>query len=104
MALDFPLMLALVRAIGAPSCDTNLLHNVQSGILMPTEFTLGLRSGLRCELRSNISVNGPGSRSFNISSPTEQFVHLQSKDKGIYVTQHEKKVLKLMRTQNLTTF
>ena len=76
MALDFPLMLALVSAIGAPSCDTNLVHTPQSGILMPTECTPGLRSGLSSELRSNISVNGPGRRSFSISSPTEQFAHL----------------------------
>ena len=76
MALDFPLMLALVNAIGAPSCDTNLVHTPQSGILMPTECTPGLRSGLRSELRSNISVNGPGRSSFSNSSPTKHFAHL----------------------------
>jgi len=83
MALDFPLMLALVSAIGTPSCDTNFMHTALSGILMPTDRMPLLRSGLRCELRSNISVNGPGRRSFSISCPTEQFAHLQSTDEGI---------------------
>ena len=73
-------MLALVSAMGVPSCDTNLMHTALSGILIPTECTPGLRSGLRCEFRSNISVNGPGRRSFNISSPTEQFAHLYKTD------------------------
>ena len=86
MALDCPLMLALVRAIGSPSCDTNLVHTALSGILIPTECTPGLRSGLRCELRSNISVNGPGRRSFNNSSPTEQFAHLRIKERYMYNT------------------
>jgi len=76
IALDLPLMLALVRAIGSPSCATSLIHSALSGILMPTDCTPGFRSGLRFVLLSRISVNGPGSSSLSISSPMEQFDHL----------------------------